>query len=412
MVSTYVPNSVSRKIILAGTEARRGAGAVPTYRWRGELEIAKTRDLVRAEESTGTRDPFVSPQHGIPDLSGNYSESLTYESLSHHMRYGLISGDPAVPDANTVIAYTRDHAAGDVLDSVALEHGFPGLGWESVGVLHNEWTLTWDFDDSDGVWKFSSTLLPGSKDALPGTFTGLATGGVVGSEDTTLQSTGAAWTVDEYAGAWVTIYGGTGYGQQRQVVSNTADTLTVSAVWDVNPDATTLFRVEGLFEAGIPNASGEKISTPGTRVFVDALGLPIGSTQILERMVSGNISVNNQLAPKWFAENEENPSDKIDEGYRIVTGQLTMEFDRRDEYEQMMALDEVAIRFEKDGPVIDETAGTRYQAQVDVVRAAWENMSMQTRQNNITATFGFLAYLPMSNPILNVRTVTPLAQLG
>lgn len=58
---------------------------------------------------------------------------------------------------------------------------------------------------------------------------------------TTIGVSGAGWTVDEWAGDDVTIYDGTGAGQTRTILSNTADTLTVSVAWGTTPDATSAF---------------------------------------------------------------------------------------------------------------------------------------------------------------------------
>ena len=59
---------------------------------------------------------------------------------------------------------------------------------------------------------------------------------------TTLTVSGATWTVNEYENFSVYIYAGTGKGQIRSIVSNTADTLTV-ATWTTTPDATSKFVV-------------------------------------------------------------------------------------------------------------------------------------------------------------------------
>src|SRR5680860_142105 len=166
MVSTFVPNSTTRTRVLAGTETTRGVAVTPTYRWRGEAAVTKSRPLIREEEATGTRDRFVTPQQGLPSFAGTYTKSLTYESLAQQLRYGLASGDSPVTDGNTVPGYTRLVAPGETVDSATLQIGHPGLGWESAGIIHNEFTITWDFDDADGVWKWSSTLLPTSKDCL------------------------------------------------------------------------------------------------------------------------------------------------------------------------------------------------------------------------------------------------------
>lgn len=64
------------------------------------------------------------------------------------------------------------------------------------------------------------------------------TGQATGSQtSTTLQDTTKAWTVNQYAGATVSLTSGTGSGQTATVVSNTANTLTVSAAWTTTPVA-------------------------------------------------------------------------------------------------------------------------------------------------------------------------------
>lgn len=72
----------------------------------------------------------------------------------------------------------------------------------------------------------------------------LATGG--GS--TTIVKAGAGWAVNRWAGAVVRILAATGIYQAqtyRTIVSNTADTLTVSPAWDVLPAAGTEFYICG-----------------------------------------------------------------------------------------------------------------------------------------------------------------------
>lgn len=67
---------------------------------------------------------------------------------------------------------------------------------------------------------------------------------VASATTTTLEGTGVAWSVNAYADQTVIIVAGTGEGQPpRQIVSNTADTLTITDPWSVTPDGTSLFRI-------------------------------------------------------------------------------------------------------------------------------------------------------------------------
>lgn len=61
---------------------------------------------------------------------------------------------------------------------------------------------------------------------------------------TTLTDSTMAWPVNGWANAQVRIISGTGKGQIRTIASNTATALTVAA-WTVNPDATSVYRIEG-----------------------------------------------------------------------------------------------------------------------------------------------------------------------
>lgn len=51
----------------------------------------------------------------------------------------------------------------------------------------------------------------------------------------TAQKTGAGWTTNALVGAHVRVVAGPGAGQRRRIVSNTSDTLTVSADWGSAP---------------------------------------------------------------------------------------------------------------------------------------------------------------------------------
>jgi hypothetical protein len=60
---------------------------------------------------------------------------------------------------------------------------------------------------------------------------------------TTLTRTAIGWTVNAFVGDTVRLKQGTGAGQRREILSNTADTLTVSPDWETTPDATSIFDV-------------------------------------------------------------------------------------------------------------------------------------------------------------------------
>lgn len=60
---------------------------------------------------------------------------------------------------------------------------------------------------------------------------------------TTIGDSGESYTVGSYVGLVVELTGGTGSGQTRTIISNTATTFTVYPAFSVTPDATTDYRV-------------------------------------------------------------------------------------------------------------------------------------------------------------------------
>lgn len=80
---------------------------------------------------------------------------------------------------------------------------------------------------------------------------------------TTLTDVSRAWVVNQWANTLVKIISGTGAGQYRIVVSNTATILTVNAAWTVNPDVTSVYEV-GSFSAGIAASATSNTLTNGT----------------------------------------------------------------------------------------------------------------------------------------------------
>jgi len=53
------------------------------------------------------------------------------------------------------------------------------------------------------------------------------------------------WAVDQFNGAYVWIYNGTGEGQVREISDTTATKLTVTVAWATNPDATSKYAIGG-----------------------------------------------------------------------------------------------------------------------------------------------------------------------
>jgi hypothetical protein len=72
-----------------------------------------------------------------------------------------------------------------------------------------------------------------------------ATGTATAGGASTLTNSGKAWATNQWANSQVRILSGTGAGQIRTIASNTGTVLTTSAAWTTNPDATSVYSIEG-----------------------------------------------------------------------------------------------------------------------------------------------------------------------
>jgi hypothetical protein len=71
--------------------------------------------------------------------------------------------------------------------------------------------------------------------------TGTATAGAA----STLTDATATWTASQWINSQIRIMSGTGAGQIRTVSANTATQITVSVAWTTQPDATSVYSLEG-----------------------------------------------------------------------------------------------------------------------------------------------------------------------
>lgn len=408
MAAVNIPNETSNQATYAGFETIPGQNVEPTFRLPGTFAASESASLSRKEETTGGYDRFVTPQKGPSTFAGNYGEDLTFETLPQMMRAGLRAGSQGVQvGAAAAYQYTKAPMFDrDDIESMTVQYNVPGLGMEARGVRFNEWTISQDTDGADGSWMFSSNLWMRGYDELPGAFEGVASG-VTAS---TLTMIGAAWTPDEHMGAFLFLDFGTHDGQVREIVSNTADTLTVAPDFSPVPAATVPFRIEGQFPVGIPTTAGnEKIDSAGTKIFLDPVG-SLGTDPVMDRLISWNVTTALNLSAKRYAEHMRNEfSARVGKGARVISGQVRLEFDRRDEWLQWKRRQKLAIRFEQTGSELD--TGVSKRARIDLPVVLWDTVSPDTRESNLTATFAFLAYLPADAPIVTVDTINGLAQL-
>lgn len=76
-------------------------------------------------------------------------------------------------------------------------------------------------------------------------YAAFATGTATAGGASTLTNSAKTWTTNQWANSQVRIVSGTGAGQIRTIASNTGTVLTTSAAWTTNPDATSVYSIEG-----------------------------------------------------------------------------------------------------------------------------------------------------------------------
>jgi hypothetical protein len=118
--------------------------------------------------------------------------------------------------------------------------GTAAVGFSVYDLLTNAWTAR-SVTGLPTAWGTDAVLLSTLSSATTGFATGTATAGAA----TTLTNAGKAWATNMWANYQVRITAGTGRGQIRTIASNTGTVLTVSAAWTVNPDATSVYSIEG-----------------------------------------------------------------------------------------------------------------------------------------------------------------------
>jgi hypothetical protein len=76
-------------------------------------------------------------------------------------------------------------------------------------------------------------------------YAAFATGTATAGGASTLTNSAKTWTTNQWANYQVRIVSGTGAGQIRTIASNTGTVLTTSAAWATQPDATSVYSIEG-----------------------------------------------------------------------------------------------------------------------------------------------------------------------
>src|SRR5215831_3965628 len=391
-----LPNELQLKRSYWGTEAVLGTLVPPTYRMYCDLALNKARPLADRKEFAGTRFKDYTPVRQPIVVDGTCAQALSYEDLPILARYGIVGGGTGVTDGNTTPGYTYTQAPSATkpdIDYASGEYGFPGMPETFTGLHHAEFTIAGDIDNTEACWTWNSRVMALTKDLKAAT-------------------TGAAWTANAFQGGYVRMTGGTpaNLDQFAEIASNTTTTLTLVGTLPAAVAASDTFEISGVFTPGIADRTRETISMPNTLVYMDQASA-IGTTQVKGRVISFSVTWANNSFGKRFAENATGFA-RYGFGAHVVTGQVRLEFDHRKEYDDWMANTAQKIRIRQTGTTIDSVAVTTKFAQIDIPNAQWDAMTEDARQENVTVTLTFRAYVdPTSGVPATLVTKNRLATL-
>lgn len=114
-----------------------------------------------------------------------------------------------------------------------------GGGFQATDTVALKRLTRYDWVESEVTWH-------GWKEPMDGLIHAVLSAG----NDTVTVAGSPNWEVDEWIGVTVLVHGGTGAGQEREVVSNTIDTLTITSNWTTNPDDTSSVKMNMWTTAG------------------------------------------------------------------------------------------------------------------------------------------------------------------
>ncbi|MEK7578725.1 MAG: hypothetical protein AAB456_03365 [Patescibacteria group bacterium] len=138
-------------------------------------------------------------------------------------------------------------------------------------------TGSWDTDVKTGL---TAGLFVDMSDIKCAVVANTNTGTASSGTDYTLVDTGIGWTVNAYRDYIVKITSGTGSGQVKTILENTADTLYVDGKWDINPDGTSVYTIHAKTKAVVCSNGTDTGFKIITTTATDIAGIPLFIDQV------------------------------------------------------------------------------------------------------------------------------------
>jgi hypothetical protein len=243
-----------------------------------------------------------------------------------------------------------------------------------------------------------------SFDDLPWVCQLLLKGGVTGGAGDAGTPPAYTWTFIPTAAAFDLKTATVEYGtpvlayKANQVGANSA-TIRITpddqANWQADYELMARKPTQTAMTASIGERTRELIRAPGTKLYIDAAGGTIGTTQLTGRFIGASLTITNNLNYKAFAEDEDDyAANKIGIGDFIVDAQITLEFDSDAEYADYRALAtagapfERLIRLERSGTQIHGSSVVNKRVRFDM-NGYWSGITPDYRETNKIITLDF-----------------------
>lgn len=222
----------------SGAAGAFGAGACGEFRCLGAMGGTSNQTATAGTTTTLTTNKSI-----VRSLAGSKVRVVAGTGIGYE---GTVASNTV--GTNAVITVTP--ANGVAFDNTTVFQVWSGSVWfmnagtSAVGFnVYDRATNSWTARSVTGLptaWGTTGQLV--STGSIEGAFeTGTATAGAA----STLTNSAKAWPTNCYANAQVRITAGTGIGQIRVIASNTGTVLTTATAWTVNPDATSVYSIEG-----------------------------------------------------------------------------------------------------------------------------------------------------------------------
>jgi hypothetical protein len=186
-----------------------------------------------------------------------------------------------------------------------------------------------------------------------------------------------------------------------------------AASWRLSAEIWARDLAAGATFDALTDRARERVGAKGTKLFVDAAGGTLGTTQVTGKLRSGSITIDNQLEEKAFSEDLTTAAADFARGEQLVTGEVVVEHKDDVEFALMRSGAQRRIRFERVGTNIGATPTTDKRVRIDVPDARWRPPTFGYTGQNKTATYGFMGYknatdtVPITAAVVNALTVLP-----